>query len=95
VQLVVTPEELAPLVERVVHEVIAKLEAQREAAKEKLAFTEEHAAQLLSMETHQLRDERLRGRIGASLIACNRIRYSQADLTAYLNSRRFQPKGAR
>jgi hypothetical protein len=42
------------------------------------------------MEQHQLRDERLRGRIGASQIVGRRWRYTRDDLLRYLQSRRVE-----
>lgn len=51
-------------------------------------YTEAEAAALLGVGPHVLRDERLRGRIGCSRIAGRRVRYTPADLDAYLASRR-------
>ena len=62
---------------------------------DKLAFTEAEAARLLSLNTHQLRDERLRGRITASKIVGNRIAYRREDLLEYLTSRRITPNVGR
>jgi hypothetical protein len=80
----------APIIKAVVAETLAQLEADRRLVPEngRLAFTEEEAARLLGLEPHQLRDERRRGRIGASSIVGRRIRYTRGDLLAYLRARR-------
>lgn len=82
---------LTPIVERVVVEVLAKFDAIRQPMGDKLAYSEQEAARLLSLESHQLRDERLRGRIRASQIVGRRIRYTREDLLSYLSGRRFSP----
>ena len=66
------------------------LEMARATLPDKLAFTEAEAARLLSLNTHQLRDERLRGRITASKIVGNRIAYRREDLL-HQTSRRITP----
>jgi hypothetical protein len=80
---------LRPLIAEVVREVLAQLkDAEAALPPDKLAFTEAEAARLLGLNPWQLRDERRRGRITASAIVGNRIRYSRADLLAYLADRR-------
>ena len=59
---------------------------------DRLAFDEPTAARLLSLEPHQLRDERLRGRITASTIVGRRIRYLREDLLAYLGRNRTEAR---
>ena len=86
----IDPEVLTPIVQRVVTETLSQLEAVRQQIPDigRLAYTEEEAARMLGLASHQLRDERLRGRIGASAIVGRRIRYTPEDLRAYLASRR-------
>jgi hypothetical protein len=82
-------EVLRPLVEAVVAEALRQLEADRHRLDgEVLAYSEVDAAKLLGLEEHQLRDERRRGRIGASQIVGRRIRYARSDLLTYLEGRR-------
>src|SRR5262249_50158922 len=82
------PAALKPLIEQVVTEALARLETERARLNGKLAYSEPEAAALLDLEPHQLRDERLRGRIQASVIVGRRIRYLREDLLAYLLNRR-------
>jgi hypothetical protein len=69
-------------------ETVAALEQDRARLGDRLAYSEPEAARLLGLAPHQLRDERLRGRISASQVVGKRIRYTREDLTAYLMSRR-------
>src|SRR5439155_18936192 len=64
------PQALAPIIRATVSETLAQLEADRQQipANGQIAFTEEEAARMLGLESHQLRDERRRGRIAASSI---------------------------
>jgi hypothetical protein len=80
---------LRPLVELVVAEVLARCREDEARLADRLAYSEEEAARLLGLETHQLRDERLRGRIAASQIVGRRIRYTREDLLGYLAGRRL------
>ena len=82
--LQIDPEALRPLVHAVVEEVLTRLEAERGKLDGRLAYSEPEAAALLGLQPHQLRDERLRGRIRASQIVGKRIRYMREDLVAYL-----------
>jgi hypothetical protein len=91
----IEPEVLRPLVEEVVAEAIARLESARGALGGKLAYSEGEAARLLSLEPWVLRDERQRGRIQASQIVGNRIRYTHDDLVRYLAGRRWSGNRAR
>ena len=88
VGLTVDADALRPLVEAIVREVVGQLENNREAAGDKLAYSEEEAARLLSIRPHVLRDERLRGRIAASSIVGRRVRYLRSDLLSYMGARR-------
>jgi hypothetical protein len=81
-------EALRPLIEAVVTEVLARVEAERARLGGKLCYSEPEAAALLELQPHQLRDERLRGRIRASSIVGRRVRYVREDLVRYLASRR-------
>jgi hypothetical protein len=87
-------EALVPLVRQVVQEALAQLEAARAALPDKLAYGEAEAAALLSLQPHQLRDERLRGRIKASVGPGRRILYTRAQLLEYLARREWQPSGS-
>lgn len=90
------PEAVKPLVEQVVAEAVERLAANNAALPDgRLAYSEEEAARLLSLGPHVLRDERRRGRIGASAIVGRRIRYTRDDLLNYLQGRRYQPTGER
>jgi hypothetical protein len=83
------PDALRPLIRQVVEEVFAALEADRaKLGDSRLGWSEAEAARLLGLHQHQLRDERLRGRIKFSTIVGKRIRYTRGDLEAYLNARR-------
>jgi hypothetical protein len=84
------PKALTPLIRAVVDQTLAQFEADRRQLPEngRLAYTEEEAARMLGLETHQLRDERRRGRISASSIVGRRIRYTRDDLLGYLAARR-------
>jgi hypothetical protein len=87
------PDALRPLIESVVAEAIGRLEAARPgaAAGERLAYGEAEAARLIGLNAHQLRDERRRGRITASVGPGRKILYSLEDLKTYLLSRRWTP----
>jgi helix-turn-helix protein len=92
----VDTEALRPLVREIVAEVLDRLEGDRaKLSAGRLAYSEEEAARLLGLEPHVLRDERRRGRIGASSIVGRRIRYTHDDLLAYLESRRVASAGLR
>jgi len=89
ITLQIAPAVLEPLVEQVVRQVLVTVEQDRAALTRKLAYSEPEAAALLSMQGHQLRDERLRGRIKASVGPGRRILYTQADLLEYLAQHRW------
>jgi hypothetical protein len=80
----IDPAALRPLIAAVVQQVLEALEKERAQVGDRLAYSEPEAARLLGLHPHQLRDERLRGRIGASQIVGKRIRYSRQDLLDYL-----------
>jgi hypothetical protein len=86
------PELLRPLVREVVHEALTQLEqARARLPEDKLAFGECEAASLLSLAPHQLRDERLRGNVKASVGPGRKILYDRNELLAYLSRRPWQP----
>jgi hypothetical protein len=89
-QISLTPEDLRPVVAAVVSEALAQMTADSEKLGDQLAYTEPHAARLLGLNHHQLRDERLRGRIGHSKVVGNGIRYSRSDLLTYLGRNRTE-----
>jgi hypothetical protein len=85
--LAIDAEALRPLITEIVAQVLAQLEGARTRLDERLAYSEEEAARLIGLESHQLRDERRRGRITASQIVGRRVRYLREDLVAYLIDR--------
>jgi hypothetical protein len=94
-QLHFDPGTLRPLIQAVVAEALAQLEADRaRVGGDKLCYSEAEAAALLSLHEHQLRDERRRGRVQASVGPGRKILYGKTDLLAYLASRRWTGNGA-
>jgi hypothetical protein len=84
-------EALKPLVRAVVEETLAAVRSAEAAVPtDRLCYSEPEAARLLGLEAHQLRDERLRGRIVASKVVGSRIRYQRSDLLDYLAERRVE-----
>lgn len=84
------PDDLRPLVQQVIAETMAALERDKAVlSPQRLAYTEAEAARMLGLEPHQLRDERLRGRIQCSRGPKNCVLYTTADLTNYLARRRL------
>jgi Helix-turn-helix domain len=79
-----SPDELRPLVQQVVSEVLTAMEHRRLLLNDKLALTEPEAAPLLSLNPWQLRDLRLAGKIGYSRVVGGRVRYTAQDLDNYL-----------
>jgi hypothetical protein len=90
VQVTLAPADLEPLIDSIIERVVARLESERSAMADRIAFSEAEAAALLGIEDHVLRDERQRGGIVASRIVGRRIRYQRADLLAYLTERRIE-----
>lgn len=82
--LAVDPAALTTLIETIAASCLAKMRDEMRTADDRLAFDEGEAARLIGLERHQLRDERLRGRISASRITKGSIRYLRQDLEAYL-----------
>jgi len=86
-QIQLDPDDLRPIVESVV----AELNAQFDADSDRLAYSEEDAAGLLGVPATTLRDERLRGRVEASMVG-RKVRYTRAHLLDYLARRPWKPK---
>ena len=91
-QVNIDPAELAPIIAATVAATLAQLHDDAARIGDRLAFDEPEAARMLSLEPHQLRDERLRGRIAASAIVGRRIRYQRQDLLDYLTARRTEAR---
>jgi Helix-turn-helix domain len=89
--LSIDPAGLEPLIRAVVSATLAALDDDRAAMPaDKVAFPEAEAARLLSLNPHQLRDERRLGRIKASVGPGRKILYSRQDLLNYLGARRWE-----
>jgi hypothetical protein len=89
-QVMIDPAELAPIIAATVSATLAQIQADNAQLGDRLAIPEPEAARLLSMEPHQLRDERRRGRIAASVVVGKRIRYARQDLLEYMAKRRVE-----
>jgi hypothetical protein len=90
VRFLVPPGVLKPLVQEVVDGTIARLrQAEATVPTGQLAYPEDQAARMLGLRKHQLRDERLRGRIRGNRIVGRRIVYEREELVAYLTARRI------
>ena len=86
----IDPDELRPLVQAVVEETLARIQAdQSRLPSDRLAFPEAEAAALLGLKQHVLRDARLRGEITGSLLG-RRYVYSRDDLLAWLRRQRVE-----
>jgi hypothetical protein len=88
VQLVIGEGVLRPLIRQIAAEVAAELHDAAGKVPDRLAYSEPEAARLLGLASHQLRDERLRGRVVGSRIVGGKIRYERQELIKYLASRR-------
>lgn len=91
-QVTIDPAEIAPVIAATVAATIDAIKNDESKLGDKLAFDEPTAAKMLNLASHQLRDERLRGRIGASTIVGRRIRYTREDLLAYLARERSEAR---
>lgn len=84
-----SPDDLRPLVEAVVAETIAKLDADRQRlGGERFAFPEREAAALLGVAPHVLRDIRLRQEGKASRIG-RKVVWTKAELERLLKQNRL------
>jgi len=77
-------EELLPLVEEVVHQVLKGIADSNPILEGRLAFKEKEAADLLGLNHWQLRDLRRAGNIDHSRIVGRQVRYTIEDLQTYL-----------
>lgn len=83
-ELQIGAEELRPLIQAIIVEVVGELDRKRTLLNGRLAVTEAEAASLLGLHSWQLRDLRLAGKIGFSRIVGDRVRYTVEDLLEYL-----------
>ena len=81
-------ETLRPVIQQVVAETVAQLEAEQSKFNGRIAYTEAEAAALLGVQPHALRDLRRMGEIEASKIG-RRIVYMRTDLVEFLESNRW------
>ncbi len=81
-QLMLTPEDLAPIIEQAVSAVLDRF-----GDPERIAYPEPEAAKLFGVQSHVLRDARLRREIVASKIGRS-FSYARADLVKWFESRR-------
>ena len=81
-------DTLRPVIQQVVAETVAQLEAERSKSDGRIAFTEPEAAALLGVQPHVLRDLRRMGEIEASKIG-KRIVYKRSDLLDHLERNRW------
>jgi hypothetical protein len=84
----IAPNELEPLVRRIVEAVLSETDRLKQLVNGKLALPEAEAAELLGLNAWQLRDLRLAGKITFSRIVGHRVRYTLDDLTGYLRRTR-------
>lgn len=85
-----SPDDFEPLLTQIVQATLIRLESDKAGMADQLAFSESHAARLLGLKPHQLRDERLLGRISSTKIVGGQIRYCQVDLLQYLRRNRVE-----
>lgn len=83
-------DDLGPLLSQIVQATLERLELDKASMGDQLAFSESHAARLLGLNPHQLRDERIRGRISSTKVVGGQIRYCRADLLQYLRRNRVE-----
>jgi hypothetical protein len=81
------PDDLRPLVQMVVTEVIERFEADRTALDGRLAYTEPEAAALIGVQPHVLGDARRRGEIVGARVG-KRILYERDQLITFLRRNR-------
>jgi hypothetical protein len=86
---------LQPLITDIVRQVLEHIDDIRATVPDRVAFTEAEAAALLGLESHQLRDERIRGAVPAFMVTGGRVRYRREDLVAYLVARPWTKETAR
>jgi hypothetical protein len=81
-------QELRPLVEIVVGEVLERTQSDQAGLDGRLSFTEAEAAALLGIPSHTLRDLRLAGYVTASKLG-RRVVYSREELLRLLEQKRM------
>ena len=89
-QFNLSADEIRPMIHEILQTAVEKLEADKAGLGDQLAYSESHAARLLGLKPHQLRDERNRGRVSSSRIVGGQIRYCRDDLLAYLRRNRAE-----
>ena len=89
-QLHLDPDELRSLVHEIVAHVVHELEEFKLVHNGRIGFSEAAAADLLELNSHQLRDLRRDGKIGHSRVVGNRVRYTIDDIRTYLRQG-YQP----
>jgi hypothetical protein len=89
VQLSFDPDDLRPLVQIVVAELLAELGPRLSKISDRFAFTQPEAAALLGVTPATLRDARLRGEIIGSKVG-KKIVYSREELAAFLTRQRVR-----
>jgi hypothetical protein len=92
VEINVDAKDLERLVAKIVRTTFAEMEERIAAtgSGSRMAYGEPEAAALIGLQPHQLRDERRRGRIQASVGPRNRIMYTPQNLKDYLARRRWK-----
>ena len=85
VQINLDAESVHPVLQLLSESLLEQLKEQvRQEEPERLGYTEPEAAVMLGMKAHQLRDERLRGRVECYRVTGNGVRYSRQHLLDYL-----------
>jgi hypothetical protein len=84
-QLQIDADDLRPLVQQVVREVLVQVREDEAKANGRLAYREAEAAALLGIERHRLRDARLRGELHAR--RCGKVLlYPRSELLKYVRT---------
>ena len=86
-QIIFDVNDLRPLIEQIVTEVVKQVEEVSSRHGERIAYTEPEAAALLGVAPHVLRDCRLRGEVEGSKCG-KRIVYRREDLFTLLEANR-------
>lgn len=84
-ELKIEPSVLIPLVREIVAAILAEQAQAAPMLNGRLAFSEPEAAELLGLNSWQLRDLRIAKKIGFTRIVGNRVRYTPEQLRAYLS----------
>jgi len=89
-----TPEQLQELCRTAISEALTRFQADNAKLDGRIAYFEPEAAEKLSMKPHQLRDQRLLGRVQACVGPGDKIMYTREQLLNYLASRPWTPEKA-